>query len=57
MELSLGVAALVLFSAALHAGWNTMVKRSGDSLFTTAVIMGTGSAVCALLLPWVEPPW
>lgn len=56
MELSLGVAALVLFSAALHAGWNTMVKRSGDSLFTTAVIMGTGSAVCALLLPWVEPP-
>lgn len=56
MELSLGVATVVLFSAALHAGWNTLVKRSGDSLVTTAVIMGTGSAVCALLLPWVEPP-
>lgn len=56
MELTIGVAALVLLAAALHATWNTVIKVSGDSLVTTAVIMATGSALCTLALPWVPPP-
>jgi len=56
MGLSIEVAALVLLAAALHATWNTFIKVSGDSLVTSAVIMTTGSFLCALSLPWVVPP-
>lgn len=56
MELTIEVAALVLLAAALHATWNTFIKVSGDRLVTTAVIMGTGSTLCALALPWVPLP-
>lgn len=56
MELTIGVAALVLLAAALHATWNTLIKVSGDSLVTTAVIMATGSGLCSLVLPWVPLP-
>lgn len=54
--MGLDVAALVLVAAALHATWNTFIKVSGDSLVTSAVIMATGSSLCALALPWVPPP-
>lgn len=56
MELTIGVAALVLLAAALHATWNTFIKVSGDSLVTTAVIMTTGSGLAALALAWVPAP-
>lgn len=56
MELTIGVAALVLLAAGLHATWNSFIKVSGDSLITTTVIMTTGSGLCALALPWIPPP-
>lgn len=56
MELTIGVIALVLLAAALHATWNTLIKVSGDSLVTTAVIMATGSGLAALVLPWLPLP-
>ncbi len=56
MGLTIEVAALVLVAAALHATWNTFVKVSGDSLVTSAIILATGSFLCALALPWVSLP-
>jgi hypothetical protein len=31
----IGVFAIVLFAAALHASWNAIVKGGGDKLLTT----------------------
>lgn len=56
MELPVEVAALVLLAAVLHASWNVLVKIGGDRLLVQTTIIGTGSLLCALLLPWVEPP-
>lgn len=51
-----GVAALVLVAAALHAAWNTQVKRSRDPLLALATVIVTAGALGALLLPWVGLP-
>jgi drug/metabolite transporter (DMT)-like permease len=56
MELPVHVFALVLFAALLHATWNVLVKVGGDRLLVTTTIIGTGSAACALLLPFVPVP-
>lgn len=56
MELSPEVAALVLLAAVLHASWNALVKVGGDRLLVQTTIVGTGSLLCAALLPWVGMP-
>ena len=33
--MSLAIFCAVLFAALLHAGWNAIVKRGGDTLLTT----------------------
>lgn len=48
--------ALVLLAALLHAVWNALIKASDDAWLTSFMVFGTGSVVCALLLPFVEPP-
>jgi drug/metabolite transporter (DMT)-like permease len=53
---SLGVAALVLLAAVLHATWNVLVKVGGDRLLVQTTIVVTGSLLCALLLPWAPVP-
>ena len=56
--LQIELAALVLLAAAIHAGWNAMVKTSGDRFITLMVIIGTGSvigAVGAAVLPLPAP--
>src|SRR5258705_6590935 len=58
MSLDLGAAALVLFSAVLHATWNALTKASGDRLVTMAGVMGTCAllgGVASLFLPAPEP--
>ena len=47
---------LVLLAALLHAGWNTLVKVSGDRLAVMGMMAaGTGS-IALLVLPWVPVP-
>ena len=56
MTLPPDVAALVLLAAVLHASWNVLVKVGGDRLLVQATIIGTGSLLCLLFLPWVDVP-
>lgn len=54
--MSLDVMAIVLFAAALHAGWNALVRASADKFLDT-VLMVSGAAVwTALLLPFAPIP-
>jgi len=58
MSLDLGAAALVLFSAVLHATWNALTKASGDRVVTMAGVMATCAAIGAvgsLFLPAPDP--
>ena len=58
MSLGLGAAALVLFSAVLHATWNALTKSSGDRVVTMAGVMGTCALIggaASLFLPAPEP--
>lgn len=53
----IGLVALVLFAALVHASWNAVVKGSGDGLLTFAAIqmMGTSLGLCAaFFVPWPE---
>jgi drug/metabolite transporter (DMT)-like permease len=53
--LSWDVTVAVLVAAALHAGWNALIKRGGDPLFETALIHGWVAlpALAAItVLPW-----
>jgi drug/metabolite transporter (DMT)-like permease len=54
--MTLGVAALVLFAALLHAAWNALIKASGDAVRDTAAVAAGAGLVAALLLPWVAAP-
>lgn len=47
---------LVLGAALLHAGWNTVAKKSGDPLVTLWLVILTGGAVGVLALPFVSFP-
>jgi drug/metabolite transporter (DMT)-like permease len=50
------VLVLVLLAALLHATWNSLVKSGSDRL-VTAALLGTGSALCGLvLLPFTRLP-
>ena len=55
MPLQLDLAAAVLFSALLHALWNSFIKVGSDRLASLAVIVITGgllSAPLAAMVPW-----
>lgn len=47
---------VVLLAAALNAGWNALVKVSGDRIATMAVITLMGALVSLLALPFVALP-
>lgn len=47
---------LVLFAAALHAGWNAIVKGSGDKFLSAVAICTAAAAIAALTLPFVAQP-
>jgi phosphonate utilization associated putative membrane protein len=54
--LSWPVVAAVLCGALLHAGWNALVKSSGDKPLDTALVHVMGSLVAIPLLLWVGLP-
>ena len=43
-----GVVLLILFAAALHAGWNILLKSESDSARTTMLIVA-GSAIIGMV--------
>jgi multidrug transporter EmrE-like cation transporter len=52
--LSWDVTLAVLFAAAVHAGWNAMIKRGSDPLFETTLIhlwVAAPALVAVLFLP------
>ena len=50
------VIAMVLLAAALHAGWNRMVKIRGERMLVMAMITGWSGICSAVLLPFVQVP-
>lgn len=47
---------IVLFAAALHAGWNAAVKLGGDKTVTTLMVTSAAAAIAALVLPFLRQP-
>ena len=47
---------LVLFSAAAHASWNSLVKSAGDRVLTMVTIRFTGLVLGLAALPFVDWP-
>jgi drug/metabolite transporter (DMT)-like permease len=47
---------LVLLAAAMHAGWNVLVKSSGDALVNMTLIMTMAGAIALCATPFVSFP-
>lgn len=54
--MSLAVFGVVLFAAALHAGWNAIVKGAGDARLTTVIVAAMGGLISLLILPFIPQP-
>lgn len=54
--MSLDIIAIILLAAALHAGWNTLIKISGDRVAVMAFVTLAGSFISLFFLPFVESP-
>jgi drug/metabolite transporter (DMT)-like permease len=53
--MSLLVFGVILFSAALHAVWNAIVKGGSDTLLTTILVAASGAAIGLVTLPFLPP--
>src|SRR5215510_4163662 len=51
--LSTPVVAVVLLAATLHAGWNVAVRAGGDRRWESVLLLGGGTALAAVLLPFL----
>ncbi len=47
---------IILFAAALHAGWNALVKGGEDKLLTTVLVTASAAAIAAAVLPFLPAP-
>jgi drug/metabolite transporter (DMT)-like permease len=54
--MSIEITLMVLLAAMLNAGWNALIKVSGDRIAVMAVVTLLGSLLSALALPFVEMP-
>lgn len=54
--MSLQVLLLVLLSALLHAGWNIMIRGSGNRTLDTVLVVAGAGAIMVLLLPFLPLP-
>ena len=48
--MSIEITVLILLAAALHAGWNALIKISGDRIAVMAVVTLAGSMLSLLAL-------
>jgi drug/metabolite transporter (DMT)-like permease len=51
-----GIVLLLLFAAALHAGWNALLKAESDDAKNTVFIVAGSAVIGVLFLPFVPPP-
>ena len=51
-----GIVLLILFAAALHAGWNVLIKSESDNSANTALIVAGSAVIGVVLLPFVPLP-
>ncbi len=56
MALTWPIVLAVLCGALLHAGWNALVKSSGDKQVDTALVHGLGALVALPVALWAGPP-
>ncbi|MDQ7247474.1 EamA family transporter [Dongia sedimenti] len=56
MTLSLGMTLLILLAAAMHAGWNVMVKIGSDAFLNMSLIVGLGGLLALFVTPFVDFP-
>jgi drug/metabolite transporter (DMT)-like permease len=54
--MSVGLMLLVLLAAALHAGWNAMVKSSPDKSSDVVLVAVGAAAIAATTLPFIPLP-
>jgi drug/metabolite transporter (DMT)-like permease len=54
--MTVGVLLIVLAGALMHASWNLIVKRAGDTRIATAGVYIAAGALSALVLPFIPPP-
>ena len=47
---------IVIVAAALHAGWNAIVKGGGDTLLTTVLVTGAAALFAVVSLPFLPAP-
>lgn len=47
---------LVLFSAFMHAAWNSVVKAGSNRFMTLALVDGTALLLCLVFLPFIAVP-
>lgn len=46
----------VLGAALLHASWNALLKRRGEPLLATVLVVAGSASVAIVLLPWLPAP-
>jgi drug/metabolite transporter (DMT)-like permease len=51
-----GVVLLILFAAALHAGWNVLIKSESNNSTNTALIVAGSAIIGVVFLPFVPLP-
>lgn len=56
MGMSFELTLLILLAAALHAGWNALIKISGGRIAVMAVVTLAGSILSMFALPFVDSP-
>lgn len=54
--MNIEIVAIVLLASALHAGWNALIKISGDRIAVMAVMTIAGSVMSLAVLPFVDSP-
>lgn len=54
--MSVEISVFVILAAALHAGWNALIKISGDRVAVMAFVTLAGSILSICALPYVSPP-
>jgi drug/metabolite transporter (DMT)-like permease len=54
--MSFGVLLAVLAGALMHASWNLLVKRAGDTRLATAGVYIAAGVLSGLALPFIPPP-